>query len=112
MEGCVASVTLTVRGTFISFRKDDDFLAFQRALHPLLGEWPVARPKGWLARVNLPADEQQGTMIRDAIRRNRPVGSEAWVERTARALGLEQSLRPRDRPVGWRKRTGPSGKGI
>ena len=51
-------------------------------------------------------------MIRDAIRRNRPVGSEAWVERTPGALGLEQSLRPRGRPVGWRKRTGPGGKGI
>jgi hypothetical protein len=51
-------------------------------------------------------------MIRDAIKRNRPVGREAWVEQTARALGLEQSLRPRGRPVGWRKRTGPSEKGI
>ena len=67
---------------------------------------------GWLARVNLPTDEQEETMIRDAIRRNRPVGGAAWVEQTARALGLEQSLRPRGRPVGWRKRTGPSGKGI
>jgi hypothetical protein len=26
--------------------------------------------------------------------------------------GLEQSQRPRGRPVGWRKRAGPSGKGI
>jgi hypothetical protein len=51
-------------------------------------------------------------MIRDAIKRNRPVGRAAWVEQTARALGLEQSLRPRGRLAGWRKRTGPSGKGI
>jgi hypothetical protein len=51
-------------------------------------------------------------MIRDAIRRNRPVGGAAWVEQTARALGLEQSLRPRGRPVGWRKRAGPSAKGL
>jgi putative transposase len=84
----------------------------QHELHPLLGDWPVPRPKGWLARVNLPADEDEEIMIRDAIKRNRPVGREAWVEQTARALGLEQSLRPRGRPVGWRKRTGPSGKGI
>ena len=68
---------------------------------------------GWrLATVNLPADEQEETMIRDAIQRKGPVGSEAWVEQTARALGLEQSLRPRGRPVGWRKCTGGSGKGI
>ena len=53
-------------------------------------------PKGWLATVNLPADEQEETMIRDAIQRKGPVGSESWVEQTARALGVEQSLRPRD----------------
>jgi len=43
-------------------------------------------------------------MIRDAIERNRPVGSEPWVQQTARSLGLEKSLLPRGRPVGWRKR--------
>jgi len=72
----------------------------------------VLRPKGWLARVSLPADEQEETMIRDAIQRKGPVGSAAWVEQTARALGVEQSLRPRGRPVGWRKCTGPGGKRI
>jgi len=47
----------------------------------------VPRPRGWLATVNLPADEQEETMIRDAIKRNRPVGREAWVEQTAVAAG-------------------------
>jgi hypothetical protein len=37
--------------------------------------------------VNLPADEDEETMIRDAIKRNRPVGREAWVEQTAVAGG-------------------------
>ncbi len=93
-------------------RPADWSITFSTALHPLPGDWPVPRPRGWLATVNLPADEQEETMIRDAIKRNRPVGRAAWVEQTARALGLEQSLRPRGRPVGWRKRSGPSGKGI
>jgi hypothetical protein len=59
----------------------------QRELHALPGDWPVPRPRGWLARVNLPADEQEETMIRDAIKRNRPVGRAAWVEQTAVAGG-------------------------
>jgi hypothetical protein len=42
---------------------------------------------GWLATVNLPADEQEETMIRDAIKRNRPAGRAAWVEQTAGAGG-------------------------
>ena len=73
-------------------------------LYPLLSDWPVERPNRWLATVNLPGDEQDETMIRDAIERNRPVGSDQWVQQTARSLGLEKSLRPRGRPVGWRKR--------
>jgi hypothetical protein len=37
------------------------------------------------------------------ITRGRPLGDEAWIVRTAKALGLEQTLRPRGRPPGWRK---------
>jgi hypothetical protein len=62
-------------------------ITFSTALHPLPGDWPVPRRKGWLAAVNLPADEQEETMIRDAIKRNRPVGREARVEQTAVAGG-------------------------
>jgi hypothetical protein len=37
------------------------------------------------------------------ITRGRPLGDEAWIARTAKALGLQQTLRPRGRPPGWRK---------
>jgi putative transposase len=72
-------------------------------LYPLLSDWPLPIPPRWLATVNLPAEAAVDKLIHVAIARSRPVGSEAWVARTARALGLEQSLRPRGRPVGWRK---------
>jgi putative transposase len=73
-------------------------------LYPLLSEWPVAQPSRWLATVNEPQDEQEEAMVKESIKRDRPAGSEEWVRRTARQLGLEHSLRPRGRPKGWRKR--------
>jgi hypothetical protein len=65
--------------------------------------WPLPLPPRSLTPVNLPADQAEYKLITEAIARNRPVGNEARVARRARALGLEQSLRPRGRPVGWRK---------
>jgi len=72
-------------------------------LFPLLSSWPLPLPSRWLATVNLPADPAEDKLMTESIARNRPVGSESWVRRTAKALGLEQSLRPRGRPLGWRK---------
>jgi hypothetical protein len=72
-------------------------------LYPLLSSWPLPLPPRWLATVNLPADPAEDKLMTESIARNRPVGSESWVRRTAKALGLEQSLRPRGRPMGWRK---------
>ena len=73
-------------------------------LYPLLSEWPVPQPSRWLQIVNEPQSEQEETMVKDSIERNRPVGGEEWVRRTARQLSLEYTLRPRGRPKGWRKR--------
>jgi putative transposase len=73
-------------------------------MHPLLSAWPVTRPSGWLATVNQPQTDAEEEMVREAIERNRPVGDDLWIEQTARTLGLESSLRPRGRQVGWRKR--------
>ncbi len=42
-------------------------------------------------------------MVKDSIQRSRPCGTDAWVRRTARALDLTHTLRPRGRPEGWRK---------
>jgi hypothetical protein len=42
--------------------------------------------------------------MREHIHRNRPLGDASWTDATVRRLGLESSLRPRGRPVGWRKK--------
>ena len=73
-------------------------------LFDLLSDWPVPRPARWLETVNLPQSEMVETMVKDCIAHNRPAGSDPWIRRTAEALGLAHTLRPRGRPLGWRKK--------
>jgi putative transposase len=70
----------------------------------LLSPWPVDRPTRWLQYVNIPQTPAEQAAIREHIERNRPYGALEWAMETAKQLDLEQSLRPRGRPVGWRKR--------
>jgi putative transposase len=76
-------------------------------LKPLLADWPVRRPANWPDLLNTPFTEEERKAIRQHIERSRPMGDEQWVKRTAKALGLQQSLRPRGRPPGWRKNSPP-----
>jgi len=80
------------------------------ALHPLLAPWPVAAADDWLEWVNQPQTADEEANVREHMQRGRPYGQPAWVKRTARTLGLEPSLRPRGRPVGWRKPVAPVGE--
>jgi putative transposase len=64
----------------------------------ILSEWPVARPRDWVERVNRPQTEEELEAIRLSVSRGRPFGSEPWQHRTARALGLESCYRERGRP--------------
>lgn len=73
-------------------------------LRPLLCEGPTPRPARWLKLVNTPLTRQEEAAVREHIRRGRPLGAEPWVRATADRLNLHQTLRPRGRPVGWRKR--------
>jgi len=50
--------------------------------------------------VRAAADEN---VVTTSIERSLPLGSRQWVQRTAEKLRLQQSLRPRGRPPGWRK---------
>lgn len=75
------------------------------ALRPLLADWPVRRPRDWLAWVNAPQTPAEEAAMKAHIARGRPLGDAAWTAGTVKALGLEQTLRPRGRPPGWRKRT-------
>jgi putative transposase len=63
-----------------------------------LSAGPVPRPTDWLARVNQPLTVQELEKLRSCLKRGTPYGGATWVERTARRLHLESSLRPRGRP--------------
>jgi putative transposase len=64
----------------------------------ILSAWPVRCPRGWLEWVQQPQTEQEEAALRRCVNRGSPFGSEAWVDRTVRRLGLEITLRPRGRP--------------
>jgi putative transposase len=80
----------------------------KHALHPLLAKWPVDRPRRWLDIVNQPQAADEAAAVKKHLERNRPYGQPAWTQRMAATLGLEQSLHPRGRPVGWRKQARPA----
>lgn len=65
-----------------------------------LDPWPEARPERsvWLRYVNGVETEAELTALRQSVTRGAPYGEESWVERTAKRLGLESTLRPRGRP--------------
>lgn len=63
-----------------------------------LGKWPVPQPRNWAELINQPQTEAELEAIRRSVSRGQPYGSEAWVKRTAKELGLESTLRPRGRP--------------
>ena len=63
-----------------------------------LSPWPLQRSRNWIARVNRELRDEQLDGIRTSVNRGRPLGAEAWVQRTARRLGLEFTLRGPGRP--------------
>ena len=77
-------------------------------LSPLLADWPVDRPRNWVSWVNetqtAKASATEREMMQLHIARSRPLGDDAWVRRTCDRLGCQSTLRPRGRPLGWRKR--------
>jgi len=70
----------------------------------LLSEWPVPRPMNWIELVNRPQTDRELAALRQSVNRGRPFGDRGWVERTARSLGLESTLRRPGRPL---KSAGP-----
>jgi putative transposase len=64
----------------------------------ILAEWPIERPADWVERVNTPLSAGELKRLRCSVVRNRPFGTDAWTDRTARRLGLEHTLRPEGRP--------------
>jgi len=68
----------------------------------LLSTWPVPRPKNYLSWLNEPQTPAEEEAIRKAIMKSSPFGSDAWVSRTVKRYGLEQTLHT----VGRRKKNG------
>jgi putative transposase len=65
---------------------------------PKISSGPVALPRNWLNQVNKPLKEKEIATLNECLRRGRPFGTSAWIEKTAKRLGLESSLRPPGRP--------------
>jgi putative transposase len=63
-----------------------------------LCSWPVERPRNWIARGNRDLNDEQMEMMRTCVQRDRPLGPETWVGKTASRLGLEYTLRGPGRP--------------
>jgi len=77
-------------------------LRLQPPRWPFLDAGPVPLPAAadWAAWVQSPQTEPELASLRLCLARDRPFGTDPWVESTAKTLGLENSLRPRGRPPG------------
>jgi len=66
----------------------------------VLAGWPTPGgvPRQWLRTVNAALRQKELEAIRASVKRGRPLGSEAWVKRTAERMGLASSLRAPGRP--------------
>ncbi len=73
-------------------------------LAALLSDWPIDRPRNWIAEVNAPQSAAEEEAIGQTIKRTSPLGERAWVQRMAERHDLFSTLRPRGRQKGWRKR--------
>lgn len=62
--------------------------------------WPVPQPLDWMSLVNEMEPPVDVARIREALRRNRPLGDQPWAEQMADRLATAKALRPTGRPVG------------
>jgi putative transposase len=71
-----------------------------RPVSPLrLAECPVSLPADWIAHVNEAQTEEELAALRNSVNRQSPYGSPQWIDATAAALGLEQTIAPLGRPA-------------
>ena len=59
---------------------------------------PVPRGDDWLVAVQEAHTEAELDRLRCSVRRSRPFGGDAWIQETAKSMGLEASCRPVGRP--------------
>ncbi|ULA64754.1 MAG: Y1Tnp domain-containing protein [Nitrospira sp.] len=63
-----------------------------------LSDWPVDRPRDWVARVNRPQTASELDALRVSVQRGRPFGDGDWVQRMVTRFEMESTIRPRGRP--------------
>lgn len=64
----------------------------------MLADWPQPRPRKWLEYVNQVETDAELASLRRSCIRGTPYGSVDWVQKCAKRLGLESTLRSRGRP--------------
>lgn len=64
----------------------------------LLSVWLVPPPRDWLARVNRPERKEELEVLRASVNKSRPFGSDEWLVRVAKRLGLMSTFRLPGRP--------------
>lgn len=65
-----------------------------------LSPWPVPAGHNYTQWINEPQPKEEVEVIRYAIKRGRPYGTDEWIHTTAKELNLEPTLNPRGRPKG------------
>jgi putative transposase len=63
-----------------------------------LAEGPLPFPADWVELVNTPQTAREEERLRRCLTRGSPFGADGWVEKMARRLGLQSTLRDRGRP--------------
>ena len=63
-----------------------------------LAAWPLAVPSQWVRLVNRPETEAMLQTLRRCVNRGQPFGTQSWIDKCVKRLGLESTLRPRGRP--------------
>jgi putative transposase len=93
-----------LRAKLVRKAQDWQWSSFWRRLHgspeeqALLAPWPLPEPAGWVKQVSETQTDAELEAIRRSVVRGQPYGSAKWVQRTAKRLGLESTLRNRGRP--------------
>lgn len=89
-----------VRAKLASAVEDWPWGSFAARLGPAPPAWLAAPhlPPGWRDWVNEPQSAAELDALRRCVNRGAPFGAENWARRTAEALGLASTLRPRGRP--------------
>lgn len=59
---------------------------------------PIDLPDGWDKYVDKPMTEKEKGILRQAVNRQSPYGSDDWQFQICKELGLESTIRPRGRP--------------